>query len=129
MDWCVAEAYNKANHNPTAILNGDATKKVLELAAKPGETVELTAAGSKDPDGNTVTYHWFVYREAGRLRNEIKLSATSGETTSLEVPTSQGRGRGGRGGAGGAIHVVLTVQDNGAPSLVAYRRAIIAVQR
>jgi hypothetical protein len=97
------------------------------LAAKPGETVKLTAAGSKDPDGNTLTYNWFVYREAGRLRNDIPLSATSQQTTSLEVPTEHGRNRGGRGG--GSIHVVLTVQDNGTPSLFAYRRAIITVQR
>jgi hypothetical protein len=125
----VAEAYHKANHNPVAILNGDSTKKVIELTAKPGEIVKLTAAGSKDPDGHTVAYNWFVYREAGRLRADIKLSAKSEETTSLEVPTSQGRGRGGRGGGGGSIHVVLTVQDNGTPSLFAYRRAIITGQR
>jgi hypothetical protein len=127
MDWCVADQYNKANHNPIATLSGDATKKVIELTAKTGETVKLSAAGSKDPDGNTVTYNWFVYREAGRLRSDVTLSATSRETTSLEVPALRGRGRGGRDAA--AIHVVLTVQDNGTPSLFSYRRAIITVQR
>ncbi len=86
MDWCVADEFKEANHNPVAVLNGDTSKRVLTIAAKPGETVKLSAAGSKDPDGNSVTASWFVYPEAGTMRRDVTLSETSGETTSLVVP-------------------------------------------
>ena len=96
---------------------------MLTIAAKPGETVKLSAAGSIDLDGNAVTASWFVYPEAGTMRREVKLSETSGETTSLVVPGLDRRGPGMP-----AIHVILTVRDNGMPSLVSYRRAIIEIR-
>ena len=42
--------YRKAHHNPIAILNGDTTRTVLELTAKPGDTVRLSADQTHDPD-------------------------------------------------------------------------------
>ena len=48
MDWCVADDFSKANHNPLAVLSGDRSKKVIEISAKPGETVRLSAEGSTD---------------------------------------------------------------------------------
>jgi len=118
LDWCVTEDYRKANHHPIAVLNGDTTRRVVELAAQPGETVTLSAAGSKDPDGDELATTWSIYPEAGTFRGEWKLSAAIGETTSLvapAVPNPQ------------TIHVLLQVADNGAPRLFAYRRAIITI--
>jgi len=40
---CVAEDYKKANHNPIAVLNGNHSRSVFEITAKPGETVALSA--------------------------------------------------------------------------------------
>jgi len=60
MDWCVAAEYKQANHNPVAVLNGDSTKRVLEITAKPGETVVLSAAGSRDPDGDALDPRWWI---------------------------------------------------------------------
>lgn len=116
LDWCVTDDFMKANHNPIAVLNGDATKRVLELAAKSGETVKISAAGSIDPDANALTSTWFVYREAGTFIGEVKLSAMSGETISLVVPAVK---------KPEMIHVILQIEDNGTPSLFACRRAII----
>ena len=123
MDWCVTGDFKRANHNPVAVLNGDATKRVLELTAKPGETVTLSAAGSKDPDGNALTKTWFVYPEAGTFNGDVKLSATSGDTTRLVVPP-----RDAKMPKSATIHVILQVQDDGQPSLFAYRRVILTVQ-
>jgi len=86
MDWCVAGDSKKANHNPVAVLNGDRTKRVLELAARSGETVTLSAAGSGDPDGHALATTWFVYPEAGTFIGEVKLSATSGDAARLVAP-------------------------------------------
>jgi hypothetical protein len=119
MNWCVADAYAKANHPPIAVLNGDATKEILRLEAKSGAKVELTAAGSKDPDGQPITVTWIHYPEAGTLRGDIQLSSTTGESTEFVAPTVQ---------EPQTAHVIMQIQDNGAPNLVAYRRAVITIR-
>jgi hypothetical protein len=116
MDWCVADAFEKANHRPRAVLNGDATGRVIELPAKSGESVELSAKGSSDTDGNAFQTTWFVYAEAGTYRGEPALSATEGKSTRLIVPKVQ---------KPETIHVILQLEDNGEPSLVSYRHAVI----
>lgn len=123
MDWCVADEFKKANHHPIAVLNGDPTKRVLELTARTGETVTLSAAGSRDPDGDAVACTWRVYREAGTFPGEIALSATRGETTSLMVPALDAKLPG-----DSTLHVILTATDSGTPPLIAYRRAILTLK-
>jgi hypothetical protein len=105
------------------VLNGDGSKHILELTAKPGETVTLSAAGSKDPDGDAFAAGWFIYREAGTFRDEVKLDATTGDTTSLVVPAPDAKAPQPQ-----TLHVILELEDRGAPSLFAYRRAIITVR-
>jgi hypothetical protein len=119
MDWCVADSFEKANHSPLAVLNGDARKRVIELVAKSGAAVQLSAAGSSDPDRNALKTTWFVYPEAGTFRGEVNLSATEGETTILAAPVVH---------KPETIHVVLQVEDNGTPNLFAYRRAVIKLE-
>lgn len=53
----------------------------------------------------------------------MELSARTGAETELTVP-SPGSGR----ARPETIHVILTVEDRGSPSLVAYRRAIVTVR-
>lgn len=127
MDWCVADDFKKANHNPIAVLNGDKTKDVLEVATKAGETVKLSAEGSTDPDGNAIETRWWIYEEAGTLRDarrrnfpsDVSLSATNGLTTSLVAP---------KVAKPQTLHVILEVRDNGTPKLWSYRRAVINIE-
>lgn len=123
MDWCVADDFKKANHNPVAVLNGDRSKRLVDLSAKPGDRVTLSAQGSSDPDDDSITRHWMVYREAGSFAGEVNLSRKTGTETSLVIP-QPGR----RGAQGQTLHVILTVKDSGTPSLVAYRRAVITIE-
>jgi hypothetical protein len=67
MDWCNADSFAKANHNPVPALNGDASKRVMTISAQAGATLKLSAEGTSDPDGNTVTVRWRIYPEAGTL--------------------------------------------------------------
>ncbi len=118
LDWCVADSFGKANHNPIAVLNSDKTRNVLQLTAKPGQTVTLSAAGSWDPDGNGVKTTWFVYPEAGTHRGTAELSETGGNETVLVAPEVK---------KPETVHVILQLQDSGTPSLFAYRRVIVTV--
>ena len=40
---------------------------LTDIENEPEETVDLSAVGSIDPDGDRISFHWFQYREAGTL--------------------------------------------------------------
>ena len=112
LDWCV-KPYDEANHPPKAILNGDSSNEIIQLTAKPGDTVQLTAEGSRDSDGTVVQARWFIYKEAGTAQGDVQLSTLKGMATSFVAPES------------GTVHVILEVRDDGAPRLSRFRRAIV----
>jgi len=109
-----------ANHPPRAVLNGDKGLGVTEVKVRPGEAVKLTAAGSSDPDGDRLSFRWFVYPEAGTYGRDVPLSDPTAGTTALTVPADA---------SGKTVHVVLEVTDGGEPALTRYRRAVIRVGR
>jgi Cellulose-binding Sde182, nucleoside hydrolase-like domain/Cellulose-binding protein Sde0182, C-terminal domain len=128
MLWTVQSEFKEANHNPVVVLNGEEGKDPVQITVKPRETVELSAAGTRDPDGNDLTYQWFQYTEVSGLHPPtIKLSKTSGPETSFQAPAIPPGRLAGLPFWNGTIHVVLVVKDNGTPSLFAYRRAIVRV--
>jgi hypothetical protein len=119
MDWTI-KAFAEANHPPVAQL-----KHAARLSAKAGERVALSAAGSSDPDGNTLSYEWFYYGEpsSAPLSNsravvalaidnarQAEASFTAPKVTRPET-----------------IHIVLAVTDSGQPKLTRYRRVIVSV--
>ncbi|MEZ6042993.1 MAG: DUF1593 domain-containing protein [Planctomycetaceae bacterium] len=118
MDWCVADSFTKANHAPMATLNTDQSKRILQLHAKTGERVTFSAAGSIDPDGNSISVHWYVYPEPGSFRGQVILSSDNGTQTSFMAPSVDSMQ---------TIHIVMEVIDNGIPALSSYRRAVVTV--
>ena len=62
MDWSVTSRYSDANHHPIAVVNGDTSKRVLEVSASPGSSVALSANGSSDPDDDSLAYSWSFTR-------------------------------------------------------------------
>lgn len=119
IDWSVASDFTAANHNPVAVLNGDESRQIIRIAAEPGVPVQLSAAGSKDPDGDELSVRWFVYPEAGTFEGEVELSVDSDGKASFIAPAvTEPR----------TIHVILELRDDGSPELFAYRRAVVEVQ-
>jgi len=117
MDWCV-KPYEECNHEPVAVCNGDRGRSVLEIAADPGATVKLSAAGSSDPDGDKLSYKWWVYREAGTYLGEVPIREADAVKAMVTVP---------KNASGRTIHIILEVVDNGKPALTAYRRIILKI--
>jgi hypothetical protein len=117
MDWSTNASYSGCNHSPAAVLNGDTTLNVLTIWTNAGQSVTLSAAGSSDPDGNTLTYNWYVYAEPSSYKGTVVVNNSNSVTATILLPSDA---------ANDAIHVILEVTDNGigAP-LTAFRRAII----
>jgi hypothetical protein len=123
MDWTILPV-EKANHPPVVKIDRE-----MQLVAKPGERVKLSAKNSTDPDGDALSYNWFCYNEAGTFP---VASATSGQPIEIEnfdqpeawfdVPTSRVMAPG-----TGTIHVILAVTDHGSPRLTRYQRVIVTV--
>lgn len=124
MDWTV-KPYAQANHPPVVKL---AHAEVL--TAKRGDTVQLSAAGSSDPDGQPLSYEWFYYGEAGsftvssgRSGQPIEIRGFDQRDASFVVPAQRVMPPG-----TGTLHIILAVTDHGTPRLTRYRRVIVNVQ-
>jgi hypothetical protein len=114
MDWCV-KAYKDANHPPQPALPDGNLRTV-----RSGDTVFLSAAGSRDSDGNRLSYHWHWYPEAGtyatnktfQIRDADQLRAWF-IAPAVSAPET--------------IHIILSVTDDGTPALTRYKRVIVSV--
>jgi len=125
MDWTI-KPYNQANHPPVLKL-----AHANRLTFKPGERVNLSAAGSTDPDGDALSYQWFYYQEAGtypvhnsRSGQPVAIKNFDQAQAWFTVPT-----RGVMPPGTGTMHVILAVTDHGTPRLTRYQRVLVDVQR
>jgi hypothetical protein len=119
MDWSVTPNYATANHHPVAVVNKDASRRVLEVTATAGSSVKLTAEGSSDPDKNGLTYAWSFYEEPSSYKGSVSIGDDSSFAATVAIPADAG---------GKSIHVILELHDNGSPNLYAYRRVILQVK-
>jgi hypothetical protein len=116
MDWCL-KGPKEANHNPVVVVNGEAGKGVVRIKANSGAVVKLSAAGTTDPGGHKLRYHWFVYPEAGTFRGHVEVAEPRRQMATVTLAQE----------AKGMAHVILAVENDGKPSLTAYRRVIVEV--
>jgi hypothetical protein len=119
MGWTVTGKYEDANHHPIAVVNGDTSRRVLEITAAPGSTVKLDAAGSSDPDDDALSYAWSFYREPSSFDGDVGIENRTSSSATVFIPSDASEEN---------IHVILELQDDGSPNLYAYRRVIISVQ-
>jgi hypothetical protein len=115
MDWCV-KPYGEANHHPRVKVNGDDTQNILRIKATEGESISLDAGASSDPDGDDLTFKWWVYPEPSGLEIDAFPTILTDQTIEFNPGDYPG---------GDTIHLVVEVRDNGQPSLTSYRRVII----
>ena len=138
MDWQVT-TYEEANHNPEPVVNGHDGMTILTTTARPGDTVTLTAEGSTDPDGDRLSFHWWVYGEAGtsaRWWTNRNAGAYPGDVTvrnarqieaEITIPPDYLTNDRHRPEGDTRVHIILEVTDSGQPPLTSYRRVVIDV--
>ena len=61
-DWCV-QSFEEANHPPVVKL-----KNALDISAKPGDKIQLSAKETSDPDGDKLTIQWWQYKEPDTIK-------------------------------------------------------------
>ena len=124
MQWTLTDNYQDANHNPVLTLNGQAGLAPVELSVKAGDKVELSAAGSQDPDGDKLAYRWWQYGEPTahalqiHFAPKVELTDSDKMTASFVAPKVD---------KPTPFHIILEVSDDGEPQLYSYRRAIVTV--
>lgn len=113
MDWAKE---GKGNRNPVVVIGNDAGLEILAQKPRAGTTITLDASKSHDPDGDKLTFKWWVLPEAGTCKDEVAISGADSSRATIEVPP---------GAAGTSIHVICEVTDDGTHHLTSYRRIIL----
>jgi hypothetical protein len=88
------------------------------MQAQPGETIQLDASGSYDPDGDAISYSWFHYREAGTLPADLEIRNNVQAIAEVDLTDPHRTG---------TLHIIFVVKDNGKPPLYGYRRVILEI--
>lgn len=113
MDWTV-KPYAEANHPPVPVLDHPD-----RITVRSGEGFGLGAHGTTDPDGDSLSYFWFPYPEAGSFKGAVKINGAENSTgawvTAPKVEKPE------------TVHFVLRVTDKGSPPLSRYARVIVTI--
>jgi hypothetical protein len=113
MDWTI-KPYQEANHPPVPVLDHPEA-----ITVRSGEGFELSAHATTDPDGDSLSYFWFPYREAGSYKGTLKVSSAENAVSIRETAPKVEKPE--------TIHYILRVTDRGAPPLSRYRRVIVTI--
>ena len=114
MAWTTKD-YNQANHPPVpGLAHSD------RLTVKSGEVFHLNADGTTDPDGDSMSYLWFQYPEAGTYKGHISFAPYASNLYDLPVTAPVVD-------SPKTIHFILKVTDKGSPPLTRYKRVIVTV--
>lgn len=112
MDWAKDGA---GNRNPVITIDGSEGIEILTKIPKAGTAVTLDASKTHDPDGNSLTFKWWVLSEAGTYSSEVNIANADTHSATVNVPSDS---------AQKSFHVICEVTDDGTHNLTAYRRII-----
>jgi hypothetical protein len=113
MDW-TTKPRTEANHAPVPKL-----RHANALAVRSGSRLVLDATGSADPDGDSLSYRWYHYPEAGSIKTPIKMENADNlhRRAFIAPPVTKPE----------TAHFILEVTDKGTPALTRYQRVIVTV--
>ncbi len=113
-DWCV-RSFKDANHPPIVSVAGR-----LERNISKGNKCILNAQKSIDPDCDSLSFKWWIYKECSTYKKDIEIINDNTESCFFIVPDDAK--------LGDKIHIICEVADNGTPSLTRYKRILVTVK-
>lgn len=129
MEWTLTDDFAHANHPPRVVVNGIEGSLPVSITSCENSALTLSAAGTRDPDGNALMYHWWQYREAtgGVNPQELMIDAADAKEAKVAIPTTLKPAPNVESPSETLYHVVLSVTDEGSPPLTRYRRVLVRV--
>jgi hypothetical protein len=112
MEW-TTKPYSEANHPPVITMDQP------DAITVPSGMHFGLGAHATDPDGDSLTYYWFEYPEAGTYKGLIDIGAEDMRGIYLAAPVVD---------TPKTIHIILKVTDKGTPPLSRYKRVIVTVK-
>jgi hypothetical protein len=110
----INHAYSRRKDRSAPVLNHPDT-----ITVRTGETFQLDARGSNDSEGDSLSFFWFEYREAGDCPLPLKFNGAENLIgVSLTAPKVEQTA---------TAHVILQVSDKGSPPLSRYKRVIVTI--
>lgn len=114
MDWCT-KLFIECNHAPVIVLNHPE-----QFTVKSEQRFGLDAFETYDPDGDSFSFLWFNYPEAGTCKNFIKIEgAENAHGVNIIAPKVDKEV---------TAHFILKVTDKGEPNLSNYKRVIVTIK-
>jgi hypothetical protein len=113
MDWCT-KSYEEANHPPVPVLSNPE-----QITVKSGEGFGLDAFDTTDPDGDSFSFLWFNYPEAGTYKKLIKIEGAENAHGAYIIAPEVDKEE--------TAHFILRVTDKGEPQLSRYKRVIVTI--
>lgn len=113
MDWAKD---GTGNRNPIVDIDGNASLEILTQTPQQGTTISLDASNTSDPDGDELSFNWWVLSAAGTYAHDVTISGKHSAVATIEIPADS---------AGKSFHVICEVTDNGTHHLTGYRRIVI----
>jgi hypothetical protein len=113
MDWAKD---GTGNRNPVVVIDDDRRFDILTKKPLQGTEVTLDASRTYDPDGDQLTFKWWILSEAGTYSKDVSISNSNSSSATVDVPSDS---------AGESVHVICEVTDSGTPNLTSYRRIIL----
>jgi hypothetical protein len=112
MDW-TTKPYAQANHPPVVNLTHPEF-----ISVKSGQYFSLDAHKSSDPDGDSISFFWFVYPEAGSYQGDVKINTENLARINIQAPKVEKEA---------TLHIIVRVSDKGTPQLTRYKRVIVTL--
>ncbi|MEQ1797084.1 MAG: hypothetical protein ABL872_03975, partial [Lacibacter sp.] len=111
-DWCLSD-YKKANHPPVPVIN-----QKEEITVTSGEGFGINASASFDPDGDSFSFLWFQYPEAGTYKKDLNISTENYPGVWVTAPEVEKKE---------TAHIILKMTDKGTPQLSRYKRIVVNI--
>ena len=111
MAWAT-KPYREANHPPVPVLSHPDA-----ITVKSRQRFYLDARNTTDPDGDSLSFYWFVYPEADHPPHPPQLASAANlaRVAFLAATVTQPE----------TAHIILRVTDKGTPALSRYKRVIV----